>query len=169
MARSGNNHKGGRPKGKKGIKTLEREIIAEAIRQRTLRNVDIIYDSQLTIAKGLTFLYKIEKEWIATGKGPKKGYWKNKKPELVESQAEIEAYLEERIENQGDMDDDQDSGATYYFLTTKEPNNMAIDSMLNRAIGKPKDTLEVQGGLDVTHRMKRLSDADLEKLAKNGK
>jgi hypothetical protein len=43
------------------------------------------------------------------------------------------------------MDDENDPNATYYFLTTKEPNNMAIDSMFNRAFGKPTESHELTG------------------------
>ena len=60
------------------------------------------------------------------------------------AQSEIEAYLEGLVEG-GDMDDENDPAATYYFITTKEPNNMAADSMLNRAFGKPTETHEISG------------------------
>lgn len=135
MSRNGKNNKGGRPKGKKNPATLEKEAVLKVYRERIMRNADILFDSQVSIAQGIQFLFKIEKEWIQTGKN--KGFWKNKKPILVEDKEEIRAFLERRLE-QGDPQDDSNSGATYYFITTKEPNNFAIDSMLDRAFGKPK-------------------------------
>ncbi len=85
MARAGTNHKGGRPKGKKSPKTLEREAILKAFRERAMRHADVLFNSQITLARGQTFLYKIEKEWVPNGK---KGFWRKKRPEMVTSQKE---------------------------------------------------------------------------------
>lgn len=127
----------GRKKGKKTAKTLEREAVLAEFRQRTMRSSDVLFNSQITLARGQTFLYKIEKELIVGPKGGKS--YRAKRPELVTSQWEIEAYLEGKLEDH----DIQDREATYYFLTTKEPNNGAIDSMLDRSLGKP--TLPLSG------------------------
>src|SRR5690348_11430955 len=85
-------------KGKKNKKTLERELVLAGFKQRVMQTVDHLFDSQLTLARGLSFLYKIEKEFVSTGgvakNGDKKGFWRPKKPVLVTSQAEIEEYLE---------------------------------------------------------------------------
>jgi hypothetical protein len=48
-------------------------------------------------------------------------------------------------ENNGRIDDDQDEGATYYFITAKEPRNDAIDSLRNRVFGKPTESLKIDG------------------------
>jgi hypothetical protein len=137
-----NGKRGGRPKGSRSKATLEREAVLAAFRERAMRIADILLDSQLTLAKGQTFLYKIEKEKV---KGPKGGIsYQRKRPELVTDQWEIESYLEGLIE-EGDADNDQDPGATYYFITTKEPNNMAIDSILDRTFGKSVSRTELSG------------------------
>lgn len=125
--------KGGRPKGKKNPKTLEREKVLEAMRQRIMGIANNLINSQLTLARGQTFLYKIEKEQIGTGKSKR---YVNKRPVLVTNQFEIEEYLEGRTQ-EGDEDDEKDPGATYYFLTTKEPNNSAVESLFNRTFGTP--------------------------------
>lgn len=137
-----NGKKGGRPKGARGIKTLEKEKVLAAVRERIMQNADLILDSQLSIARGVQFLYKIEKELQVGPKGGKR-YVKSK-PKLVTDQWEIEAYLEGKVD-EGDMDDESDPDATYYFITTKEPNNMAMDSMFNRAFGKPTEVHELGG------------------------
>lgn len=134
--------KGGLQKaGRVSIATLQKDLIKEHIDQRMMRATDVALDSQIAIARGLSFLYRIDKKWIPTGKD--RGYWRNEKPVLVESRTEIEEYLERIAENNGDIEDDEDSGAAYYYITTKEPNNQAIDSMLNRVHGKPKETVDV--------------------------
>lgn len=140
MARGGKRPGAGKPKGHKSEKTLEKIKVLEAFRQRTMRSADLLFDAQITLARGQTFLYKIEKEWIKTGSkrnGEDTGYWRNKKPKLVESQSEIEVFLETHTDKaNGDIEDDNDPSSTYYFLTVKEPNNQALDSMLDRSLGK---------------------------------
>ncbi len=133
MARAGKNHKGGRPKGKKSKATLEREAILKQFNQRTLRASERLWQAQAGLAVGSTYLFKIEKEYVSTGKG--KGFYRKKKPVLVTHVEEIQLYLEGAIEN-GDENDDQDPAATYYFITAKDPDNRALDSMLDRALGK---------------------------------
>lgn len=127
----------GRKPGKKLPKTLERERVLEAIRQRTMKIADRIVDKQLVLVNGQQFLYRIDKTWVKTGKGETSGYWKNEKPVLVESEGEIRDYLERLSdEANGDIEDDKDPGTAYYFITVKEPSNQAIDSMLDRTFGK---------------------------------
>lgn len=136
MARAGNNHKGGRPRGKKSPKTLEREKIAEEMRQRIMRLASRLLDKQLVLANGQQFLFKIVKEKIM---GPKGGVsYKPKKPELVTDEKEIRDYLENQVDlANGDMEDDKDPGATYYFLTVKEPDGHSIEAMFDRTFGRP--------------------------------
>jgi hypothetical protein len=153
---------GGRPKGTKSKKTLEKEAVLAAFRERAMRASGVLFDSQLTLARGQTFLYKIEKEWVSLGEtkgGKEKGYWKKLKPVLVESQTEIESYLEGMIE-EGDPDDDQDRGATYYYLTTKEPNNNAIDSLLDRTFGKAAQSVAITGSLNISKVLDDIENED---------
>lgn len=137
-----NGKKGGRPKGSKSQATLEKEAVLKAFRERAMRSADLLFNAQLTLARGQTFLYKIEKELQIGPKGGKK--YVSSRPKLVENQTEIEMYLEGLIE-EGDMEDENDPLATYYFLTTKEPSNMAIDSLLDRTFGKSVQSVELSG------------------------
>ncbi len=160
-----NASKGGRPKGSKGKATLIKEAAKNHFDKRVLKLNDRLINAQTSLAIGQTFLYKIEKEFIKTGEnkdGSDKGYWKNLKPELVESQDEIESYLERLAENNGSLDDDSDESAAYYFLTTKEPDNKAIDSLRDRTFGKAKESLEITG--EVKFSLKGLADRRKELL-----
>lgn len=135
----------GRKTGSLSPENLEKALIKKHMENRIMKITDPLINAQAVLAMGQTFLYKIEKEWIKTGvtkSGKENGYWRNKKPVQVETQWEIESYLEGLVE-EGDMHNDQDPGATYYYMTAKEPNNMAIDSLQNRVHGKPKETLGV--------------------------
>lgn len=137
-----NGKKGGRPKGIKDPQTLEREKVQEAINQRIFNIADSLITPQVSLAKGQQFLYKIEKTKIVGSKGGIS--YRNEKPQLVTSELEIQDYLDNLTEEtNGDIEEDTDPEATYYFITTKEPNNMAIDSLLNRTLGKPKESLDV--------------------------
>ena len=117
-----NGRKGGRPKGAKSPQTLEREAVAAAFRERVFKKADRLLNAQLTLAEGCSFLFKIVKRG------------KREEHVIVTDPKEIKAYLD------GDLDDEE-----YRYISTKEPNNQAIDSMLNRTLGKPKETVEVQG------------------------
>lgn len=117
MARSGKNHKGGRPKGSLGTHTVEAQAKKQRIIQRVNEATDMLIDSQLSLARGLSFLYRIDKD--------EKG--KKEKPVLVTAPGEIEAYL------RGDYDGDPEK---YYYITAEKPNNMAIDSLFDRTHGK---------------------------------
>ncbi len=140
-----NGKKGGRPKGSKSQATLEREAVMSAWRQRVFHFANRLLDSQMTLAQGQMFLYRVDKEFIPTGKGPAGGYYRKKKPVLVEDEWEIRAYVERDVEGANPADDDNDSGSAYYYITAKEPNNMAIDSMLDRAGGKAVATTQITG------------------------
>lgn len=141
--RGGKREGSGRPKGAKDPQTLEREKVQEAINQRVFKIADSLITPQISLAKGQQFLYKITKTKVV---GPKGGItYKPEKPELVTSEQEIKDYLDNLIDvANGDIEEETNPAATYYFITTKEPNNMAIDSLLNRTLGKPKETMEVK-------------------------
>lgn len=140
-----NGKKGGRPKGKKSQATLQKEAILAAFRQKAMEAADVLFQSQMTLARGYSYLYKIEKELIVGPRGGER--WQAKKPELVTSQMEIELYLA------GLVDEDEietGPGATYYFIVTKDPNNMAIDSIFDRTFGKSVANVEINGKLEHT-------------------
>lgn len=125
MARAGTNHKGGRPKGSKTAATLEKERVLAGLRQRIMENVDRIFDSQLSIAQGQQFLYKLTKG--------------RTKAEIVDDPEVVRQYLEGQFGGGESIN----TKTEYYFITTKEPNNFAIDSMLDRAFGKSTQRSEV--------------------------
>ncbi len=126
-----NGKKGGRPKGKKNAATLEKEKVLGELRQRIMKSAQRILDGQMSLAAGQQFLYRIDTD--------KKG--KRSKPVLVVSPEEIANYLDGEYGNGESIDTKE----KYYYMTTIEPNNMAIDSMFNRAFGKPVESMEVSG------------------------
>lgn len=139
-----NGQKGGRPIGSKNKDTLDRERVMENWRQRTLRFFDRLQDSQMTLAQGQMFLYRVDKEFVATGKGPQGGFYRKLRPVIVTDEEEIRDYIEREGEGVNPASDD-DGGSAYYYITIKEPNNQAIDSMLDRTGGKAVATTQITG------------------------
>lgn len=113
----------------KNKKTLEKEKANEIIAQRVSNALQPLLDAQIALAKGQAFLFKIE------GKGKKREHV------LVTDSDKIRRFLDECDGVAGTMDEN------YYYITTEKPNNMAIDSLLNRAFGKPIETVEHQGDI----------------------
>ena len=130
-----NGKKGGRPKGSKSQSTLERERVFAEVKNRIMNQAQRILDSQMSLAQGQQFLYRIDTE--IDGKGKKT----RSKPVLVVNPEEIANYLD------GEYGDGEtlNSETEYYYITTKEPNNMSIDSMFDRTFGKSTQAIEVSG------------------------
>lgn len=118
-----NGKKGGRPRGKKMAKTLEREKVQEAYNQKVFGLADKLLHAQFIVANGTHRMVTITKD-------------EDGKPHVsqVNDQDEMDRLIVEGV-----------YGKDYMILTGHGPNHQAIDSMLNRALGKPKETLEHQG------------------------
>lgn len=101
----------------------EKRVAKERIRQRVIQAQDKLINAQLSLAFGNNMLFKI----VLDEEGNKK------RPELVTSPQEIADYLAGDYEN---------SQQEYYFIMTEKPDNKAIDSLLNRAFGKPETPTE---------------------------
>lgn len=134
----------GRPLGSKSEKTLKREEALNQFRESVSKVAGTLFRDQFSLARGAQYLFRIDKEWVATSQTNKdKGYYRNKKPVLVTSPDEMLMYLEELAENNGDIADDKSEDASYYFLSARDPQNNAIDSMLDRTFGRAKSELDV--------------------------
>ena len=138
-----NGKKGGRKKGKKNPETLEREAVLKEFRLRAMKSADVLFNAQLHIATGQTFLYKIEKTKLIGTKGGVS--YKPERPKLVTDTWEIEHYLNGALID-GDIDNKSDPSATYYYLTSKEPDNKAIEALLDRSLGKTQQNVDVTSG-----------------------
>ena len=134
----------GRPKGSTNKATKEKKAIEQELQQRIMGVADILFNSQLQLARGEYYLSTIEKEWVKTGKNADSGYWRKKPAAQVTQQWEVEAYLQGLVDN-APLDGE---GDTYYFIVTKDPSNSAIESMWNRSIGKVRQNYGLDGGED---------------------
>lgn len=115
----------GRPKGSKNKATKEKAAVEKEFNQKVMRSVNRLFSAQMALAEGLQHLWRI-------GKG-KKG--KNEKPVVVTDREEIESFLRD------DVDSD-----SYYYISTKPPDNRAIDSLLDRVFGRPTQKTDITSG-----------------------
>ena len=135
----------GRPEGSKNEATLERDRVFAEVRQRILKKADQILNAQLSLAEGQQFLYRIDTE-IKDGKKFRS------KPVLVANPEEIANFLDGEYGDGESMNTETE----YYYITTKEPNNMAIDSMFDRTFDKAKQSVEVNG--EIVSKVVRLDE-----------
>lgn len=144
MASNGGARPGaGRPKGSKSKKTLEREIVREVYRQRVLGQIHHLMNAQMTLARGVNLLFKIEKKRTV---GPKGGIkWTAQPPKLVTDKWEVEQYLNKQVD--GPDIEDNEPGATYYYITTQVPNNQAIADMLDRTFDKARQAVDIDANV----------------------
>lgn len=130
---------------------IERDAALKAFRDKVAQQANNLFRHQYSLAAGAQYLFRIDKEWIKTGTkkgGEETGYFRSKKPVLVESPEEMLLYLTEIVDKaNGDIEDEYDESAAYYFLSARDPNNHAIDSMLDRTFGRAKSELDVNVNL----------------------
>lgn len=144
MAGHGGKRSGaGKPKGHKHKATLERQRVLEAFNQRVMAKADALFNAQLTLAIGSMKVFRIDETEDDKGK-------KKREHVHVTDAEEIKRLLDEHDGAPGVVD------GVYYYFTDVSPDNRAIDSMMNRAFGKPKETLEHAGEIAHTHKVVRV-------------
>ena len=121
MTHGGKRPGGGRRKGSKNVKTLEKEVAEEALREKIRKRIDPILDAQLDNAQGIKYLVVRER----------KG---GKFVRVTEAMAKAKLGKgEETVE-----------------VWEKDPSVHAFSELLNRAYGKakePKQEVDVSGDL----------------------
>lgn len=128
-ARGGRRPNAGRKFGAKSKTTLEREKVAEAVNQHIYSIAKQLINAQASLAQGVQILYKVKRTMKNNGNIVES------KPEIVDDVDVISAYLAGEL---------KDTGEEYFYITTKEPENGAIEGLLNRGLGKAKETVELQ-------------------------
>lgn len=120
----------GRPKGAKNPETIEREAAAMIFKERVAKNADKLFNAQLSLATGTQMLFMIKTD----SKGNRR------KPELVTDVGTISRFLDENEGISGTLENDN---TEYFFMTTSQPNNQALEGLLNRSFGKAEDKLDI--------------------------
>lgn len=124
---------GGRPAGTlslvRKLEVKQKQIMEGMIYRKTAP----LIRAGMIAAMGQNFVYRIDEERDSKGK------LLSRKHVRVENPDEIAKALDQ-IEEGGTHPDD-----AYYYVTTKEPDIRAIEALLNRGYGKPKESLTIDG------------------------
>lgn len=126
--------------------TLEKKAIQEAFNQRVMTQADALFNAQLSLAVGSVQVFRVDEEETENGKI-------KRIHTLVTNPAEIKQVLDAHDGGAGIV------GQSYYFVSELPPQNIAIESMFNRTLGKPKDTVETSGTQTVIFRKQSGDDS----------
>lgn len=124
-------------KGTRNKATVDREKELEEFKNLTARRRKTLWSAQMVLAMGSIQVFRIDTETVGQGKN-KKTF--KKKPVLVTNTEEIIKALDFEYAEGDDPNDEE----TYYFVTTKDAENKAIDSLLDRTFGKAKESVAVE-------------------------
>lgn len=130
----------GFPQGEKKKKTLEQQKVKEQINQRIMLHADRLINAQMQLAVGEQVLMVKIKE------RDDKGMVKRVTHEVVTDIETIKQFLDYEDGEGTEYEESPNDQDHFYYLSVRPSNNQAIDSLLNRAIGKAPDKLEVVGG-----------------------
>lgn len=129
MPHGGKREGAGRKQGSKNRATLEQQAVVEAFNQRVMHKADELFNAQFRLAIGSAKVFRIDEEEDEKGK--------TKRIHVhVTDPYEITALLDEHEGEPGEVD------GTYYYFVDVLPDNRALDSLLNRGLGKPAETVK---------------------------
>lgn len=123
-------------------KTLLKEEVFKQVQDRLVERALKLIDTQTVIAHGTIKVYKIVTHYEGSGKNRRKV---RGKPELVENDSEIAAAIDYEY-GDGDSPSTDDE---YFFVSTKDPDNKAIQSQIDRVMGKAPQKIEFEAGVGV--------------------
>ena len=134
----------GRPKGKMNEDTKLRMLAKKHFIDRVANNADKLFNAQLNRAIGETYLMCTTT--IADGNK------QHKETTIITNQETIKAYLDDTL----DKEDNE-----YYYISTKPTDNMAIQSLLDRAFGRAAEKVTIDGETKHKHSLDDISDEAL--------
>lgn len=123
----------GRKTGGKNQKTIEKKIVFEEMRQTVLKHARPLLEAQMSLAKGVSLMYRIE----VTGKGTRR----KTKHILITDPKEISEALDEMNGGGSGTINEQ-----YHYITTERPENKALDSLFDRIFGKAASSVDLTSG-----------------------
>lgn len=127
----------GRPKGSMDKSTKERLAIRKRFEDRIHHNADVLLNAALNKALGETYLMRKVTERDSKGKVLRIYH------EVVTNQQTIIDYLDGELEGNDSINDDD--GDSYYYMSTKPVDMVAVKELYDRAFGKPLQKNELSG------------------------
>lgn len=132
----------GRKKGGMNAATKRRMKIKAKYEQRALKHADRLLSSQLSLAMGVQMLFVIHTD----SKGVRR------KPELITDTETIKKFLDENegvdgvLKSEEKEKDSKSKVEDYYFLTTKVPDERAIQDILDRIFARAPQSIDITSG-----------------------
>ena len=120
---------GGRKKGTKNKKTILKEQAFIEHQQAILKELSILRDAHFAVAKGTKIVLARD------------NIWDDKKKKKVRKGRFIRITNEEEILEL--MNSKEKEGEDYYIIFTQDPNPKALEDLINRVFGKPKEELDL--------------------------
>lgn len=117
----------GRPKGTTKKAIAERKQAEALVKLRISKAANALVNAQMHLALGATHLF-VKKTTVNKDGKPRSSVKMVTDPEI------IARYLDGEFENSEDE---------FYFISTEKPDNKAIDSMLDRAFGKARQSVDI--------------------------
>lgn len=136
----------GRKPGKFSAEKIARIKVEQDLKDKIVKCAEKILNAQLSIAVGTQYLFKITEN--------KKGV--KLKPQLVTDTREIEKYLDGEYGSGENIN--LKNKTEYFYLTTERPNQMAIANLWDRAFGKPKDSIKLEGNITLEQIITKMKD-----------
>ena len=123
-----NGKKGGRRNGSKNTLTIMKEMELEEFQKLARQRMDALFYSQLTLALGSMSLFRIDEN--SNG---------GREHVLVTDKNEIGDILSQMhgSKSEGGVYND-----VYYYISTKDPDNSALNSILDRAYGRAQQRVD---------------------------
>lgn len=124
---TGKTKTGGRKTGSKNKDTIAKEKAYETHQQAILGELRDLRSAHFSVAKGMTIV--LARDFI-----------KNKKGKMERLGRFI------RITDPGEIEEmvtgENEEGETYHIIATQDPNPKALEDLINRVFGKPKEHFE---------------------------
>lgn len=161
--------KGGKnKKGTKNKTTIEREKVLEMAKDIIAGRTKALIDTQTILATGGIKIYKIiyDIKINYIGRGKTKQAIRTRvarKPEIVFREDEITAVLDHKY-GDGEHTEDPNHETEFFFVVTKDPENQAINSLLDRTFGKATETIKTSSVIEVKEEHKALANKALSGL-----
>jgi len=125
---SGNNA-GGRKFGAKNKVTIVRERAYEEHQQAILKELVELRSAHFSVAKGTTIV--LARDWIKNKQGKQERLGRFTR---ITDPNEIEEMVA----------GENEEGETYHIISTQDPNPKALEDLINRVFGKPKEFHEFE-------------------------
>jgi hypothetical protein len=130
LQHGGARHGAGKPKGTKHSNTIEKHAVLRETQQRVYRNIDGLLNAQLANALGSVMIFR--KDSVEGSNGKEKTVHT-----LITDPDEIKEVLDGSGGKGGQLE------GGFYIVTAVPPDNRAIDSLLDRGLGKATQSIEV--------------------------